>query len=150
VSSSFNNSIAVDEIVIDTLRVSVVERIRNRYPMVARNLTVTPYLPYDTAEHVDYIFSSFLANIHKTDKTKTQLYKYPATPWEYLKEKYAPVWFLKRRPVRYDTKDVAVSVERNFMCPHIDTPDLRPHVVYLRDGTPWYPLLEYPMAPPTR
>lgn len=35
--------------------------------------------------------------------------KYPLTFWDYLKERYAPYWFLKRYPVEYQEYDASVS-----------------------------------------
>lgn len=34
--------------------------------------------------------------------------KYPLTVWEYMKERYAPQWFLDKYPVRYQEYDATV------------------------------------------
>lgn len=32
----------------------------------------------------------------------THYFEFPSNPWQYLKERFAPEWYVKRRPVQYD------------------------------------------------
>jgi hypothetical protein len=127
------------DILVDKLQIAVQigvnTRLQHDYPMIAENLEVTSQRLAHLSDCVVYTFSSFLANIHKQDKETTSLYKYPATPWEFFKEKYAPQWFLKRWPTRYESKNVITWCERNFMCPHMSMPSDRwPHVLWLYEA----------------
>ncbi len=118
-----------EQVVIDTLRISVGTQL-SQYPMLVRNMTVDTRLSHVT-DTVCFQFSSLLANIQKLDETKTTLYYYPATPLEYLKEKYSPAWVLKRWPVRYDSKEIPTSVKRHYLCPHMELGDDYPHIAWL-------------------
>jgi hypothetical protein len=44
--------------------------------------------------------------------TYTTHYEVPANVWQMFKERHMPAWFVRRFPVRYDRKDVAVRFER--------------------------------------
>jgi hypothetical protein len=120
-------------VVVDKLQIAFSHRFSREYPVIANNMQMD-VLPVPYSRDIEHIFHSFLSNIHKNDKEKTTLYSYPATPWEFYKEKYAPKWMLKRWPVRYETKDVVVWSEKNFMCPHISLDTNYPHVLWLLDA----------------
>ena len=110
----------VESVLIDRLYIGVVERLRTDYPMIAQNMTVEKFpCPHD--QYVSMAFLSFLANVHRDDKETITVYEYPATAWDFIKEKYAPKWFLERWPVLYAKKEVVVHSEKNFMCPHLPT-----------------------------
>lgn len=121
------------DVVIDKLQLGFQARLHD-YPAVAANMMVQDEADRFTNQII-YTVTTFLSNIHKQDKSKTSLFKYPATPWEFYKLKYAPAWFLERWPVRYVEEQVEVWNEKNFMCPHLATPpNDRYHVMWLSDA----------------
>lgn len=123
----------LETVMVDKLPVAVSLRLHQDYPTVASNMKVERMIAHDL-EHVAYVFHSFLSNIHKQDKVETALYSYPATVWEFFKERLAPVWFLKKYPVRYETKKIATVVEKNFMCPHMELSDNYPHALWMMNA----------------
>jgi hypothetical protein len=130
----------LESVLIDRLQIAVIERLRTDYPMVAQNMRVEKF-PCPYADYVSYAFISYLANIHRDDKETITVYEYPATAWDFIKEKYAPKWFLKRWPVQYERKDVVVHSEKNFMCPHLPTEPTYPHALWLmmnQDRPSWW------------
>ena len=112
------------------------------YPSIIHNMKVEGYTLHklhDMGLHAAYNFVSYLSEIKKQDKTTVKLYSYPATPWDFLKEKYAPKWFLGRWPVKYSTRDVEVLSEKHFMCPHLVLSDNYPHVMWMHTGGEFQP-----------
>jgi hypothetical protein len=132
-------NIQLESVLIDKLHIAIVENLRTDYPMIAQNL-VMEKIPCQFAGYVSYAFTSFLANIHRQDKETATLYEYPATAWDFIKEKYAPKWFLKRWPVRYESKKIVTWRESNFMCPHLPTEPTYPHALWLKKNqdTSWW------------
>jgi len=124
----------MESAILEAYQVAVIQRVREEYPTIAQNMRVEKFLNYDLPGYVSYAFTSFLGNIHKQDKEEITLYTYPATVWEFFKDKYAPQWFLKRWPVNYESKKIATHTEKNFMCPHIAMGDMHPHVLWLMDS----------------
>jgi hypothetical protein len=129
----------MESVLIDRLQIAVVERLRIDYPMVAQTLRVQTYPCLDDG-YISMAFISYLANVRKDDKETVTVYEYPATAWDFIKEKYAPKWLLTRRPVRYERKDVVVHSEKHFMCPHLPTESSYPHVMWLKmnQDTSWW------------
>lgn len=127
-------ALRLEKVILEALPVALSIRLREEYPAVAQNMRVQKFYTHDLPNYVTYAFTSFLGHVHKQDKVETTLYKYPATVWEFFKDKYAPQWFLRRWPVRYESKKIATHIEKNFMCPHIAMPDMNPHVLWLMDS----------------
>ena len=129
----------LESVIIDRLQLSVIESLSKAYPMVAQNMTVERLADL-YAERVVYAFMSYLANVHRDDKETITIYEYPATAWDFLKEKYAPKWLLKRWPVLYAKKEVVVYSTQNFMCPHLPTEPTYPHAMWLKmnQDTSWW------------
>lgn len=129
----------LETVIIDRLQLAVVEKLRTDYPMVAQNLTIERH-PCPDERAVIWAFMSYLADVHRDDKDTVTLYKYPATPWDFIKDKYAPKWFLKRWPVRYESKEVVVHSLKHFMCPHLPTEPVYPHAIWLKmnQDTSWW------------
>jgi len=132
-----NESIGLNlkTVILNRLPVAVTFLLHEEYPAVADNMRMEKFYLHDIPEYVSYTFTSFLSHIQKQDKQETTLYKYPATVWEFFKEKYAPKWFLKRWPVTYETKKIATHIEKNFMCPHLSVPSQAPHVYWMMEST---------------
>ena len=128
---SVNLDAHLESVLIDRLQIAVVQKLCTDYPMVAQNMTVEKFHCPDD-RYISWTFLSFLANVHRNDKETVTVYEYPATAWDFIKEKYAPKWFLKRWPVQYERKDVVVWSERNFMCPHLPTESSYPHALWLK------------------
>ena len=60
---------------------------------------------------------------HKLDVlTERDTFEFPSSPWEFFKQKYAPKWFLKRWPVKTETKEFRVAIHHHYVCPHIEPP----------------------------
>jgi hypothetical protein len=131
---STHDDLKLDRLVIDKLQIAVEHVVsRKDMQMIADNLRVHSYPSY-LADHVTFWFTSFVANVSRHDTEETELYSYPATPWDFIKENFAPAWFLKRWPVEYVSKKVPVRVTRNFMCPHLSVPDTFPHVFWMKEN----------------
>lgn len=56
---------------------------------------------------------------------------YAATMWEELKEDFAPLWFLKRWPVRYHREITHHTTKHYHVCPHLNYKDNRKHLDFM-------------------
>jgi hypothetical protein len=78
----------------------------------------------DIADEFSVILHAWFLNGHKTDNlTERDTFEFPASPWEFFKQEYAPKWFLRRYPVKMQTKEFRVSVHHHYVCPHIEVPN---------------------------
>ena len=80
-------------------------------------------IPEIADQYVAILQAWFLSG-HKTDiLTEHDTFEFPASPWEFFKQKYAPKWFLRRCPVKTETKEFRVAVHHHYVCPHADVPN---------------------------
>lgn len=86
----------------------------------------------DVADEFALQLLAWFLSGHKTDVlTERDTIEVPASPWEFAKQRYAPKWFLRRWPVKTETKEFRVAIHRHYVCPHIDVPrDNGPHIHY--------------------
>jgi hypothetical protein len=127
------DSVTAQKLLLDKIQLNFQLELRD-FPAVAQNMELSLRQSKYAADHMTYMIKSFLTNVKREDTASTTLFKYPATPWEFYKEKYAPMWFLKRWPVRYESEEVVTSSVKNFMCPHLVLSDNYPHAMWLMDG----------------
>jgi hypothetical protein len=74
-------------------------------------------------------FRAFLAAKEKEDTqrredTDQEVIESPSSWWEMLKRDHAPVWFLRRYPVQYDTRTIVtrtvfINSKKVNVCPHL-------------------------------
>lgn len=69
---------------------------------------------------------------HKVDVlTESDTIDFPASPWQFFKQRYAPKWFLRLWPIVTETKCFRVAIHHHYVCPHLEVPDKNgPHVHY--------------------
>ena len=65
----------------------------------------------------------WLLDGHKCDCEETQIIEFPATPWQFFKQKYAPKWWLRRWPVVLEERRVLTAIHHHHICPHVAVPD---------------------------
>lgn len=61
---------------------------------------------------------------------------YPANWWEAVKERFAPKWFLKRYPVKYETKGVKESYSVDAFYDKVSIPEYEPVVRFTKMDVP--------------
>jgi len=72
-----------------------------------------------------------LGNKVNTEEWDEEVKIYPATMWEELKRDFAPRWFKRKFPVRYN-KDITRHVANNYrVCPHLDVSNREHHIRWL-------------------
>ena len=61
---------------------------------------------------------------------------WPADWWQAFRERWFPVWWLKRWPVRYERLDIEVDEQKyGPVCPHVRVQSNRAHFEFLTMGT---------------
>ena len=101
----------------------------------------------DVAEEFAAILRVWLLSGHKVDKlTERDTIDYPASPWQFFKQQYAPKWFLRRFPVVMETKHFRVAIHHHYVCPHVEVPNEKgPHVHYAWMGEMSGQIPKYPV-----
>lgn len=105
---------------------------------------------YKQAEYLtDQIFyrlSAYLASKSTTKEEATErvleVVKVPLTWWEHLKDRFAPLWFLRRWPVQYRYINIRLEEKRivttTNICPHIELPpEDRTHFEFMMCDDPF-------------
>jgi len=135
---STNFTVRAIPVVAEKLEIGASYRVSNEefkrwYPAVADNLNISVFKeaagPYLVAQ-----LRSFLMDSHKLDHMETTDIKTPATPWQFFKQLHMPMWFKKRWPVVFNTQCIPVSYHHHYMCPHVDTPNMKRHVYWMISG----------------
>lgn len=64
---------------------------------------------------------AWLLDGHKRDiREDREVIEFPATPWQFLKQEYAPQWFIRRYPVKMQKREFVVHIHHHYVCPHVD------------------------------
>ena len=101
----------------------------------------------DIAEEFAAILRVWLLSGHKVDVlTESDTIDFPASPWQFFKQQYAPKWFLRRFPVVMETKHFRVAIHHHYVCPHVEVPNEKgPHVHYAWMGEMSGQIPKYPV-----
>jgi hypothetical protein len=90
------------------------------YPAIGPNAKVdVRELSYAVDQLALYV-RSWVLDGHKVDRTETESIDFPATPWDFWKQEYAPKWFLNRWPVKMKTTVVNKNIHKHYVCPHVN------------------------------
>jgi hypothetical protein len=78
----------------------------------------------------------WLLNGHKIDRADSNEIEFPASPWQFFKQQYAPKWWLRRWPVVIQMRTITVAIHHHYICPHVavDPDNLRttdPHYLWM-------------------
>jgi hypothetical protein len=95
------------------------------------NLKVESIPQFYCLDEYIHRFETFLAGDTKRREI-LQKTKVPLTWWDHVKQKFAPLWFIKRYPIQY--REIIVKTEINItkICPHIEVPnDERKHIEFI-------------------
>lgn len=75
---------------------------------------------------------SWILDGHKSDvRVERRSVEYPASWWDYLKQDYAPTWFLRRWPVKMTEVTYDWSEHHHFVCPHVKVEDRGQHFTWM-------------------
>ena len=78
----------------------------------------------DVAEEFAAILRVWFLSGHKVDVlTESDFIDFPASPWQFFKQQYAPKWVMRRWPVIVEAKHFRVAIHHHYVCPHVDVPD---------------------------
>jgi hypothetical protein len=123
---------ATKQLVLDVVQVGVSQSLsREGLHMMADHLKVDYYLE-PMVQNIVYTFRTSLLKKQRVDES-TRLYRYPATAWDYIKDKFAPEWFKEQWPVEYASQTITTFTEKNYLCPHLSIPQQDRHVFWLYD-----------------
>jgi hypothetical protein len=76
--------------------------------------------------------SGWLLDGHKQDvRTEVDVIEFPSSPWQFLKQRHAPEWFLKRWPVVMEERRIRVAVHHHYVCPHVRVEDRGKHFMWM-------------------
>src|ERR1700743_99957 len=76
--------------------------------------------------------STWLLDGHKRDvREEYDFIYFPKSPWQFIKQSYAPKWFTDRWPVLTVEKRIKIAVHHHFVCPHIAVEDKGSHVAWM-------------------
>ena len=92
----------------------------NTMPAIGENAEVDIRQLSDSFDKVLLSVRSWILDGHKVDRIESESFDFPATPWDFWKQEYAPKWFLDRWPVKYNTQVVTKNIHQHYVCPHIN------------------------------
>ena len=92
-------------------------------------------LKYAVDELAVYV-KTWILDGHKVDRIEPESIDFPATPWDFWKQEYAPKWFLERWPVKMKTTVVNKNIHKHYVCPHINIKEDRyPHIAWMYENS---------------
>ena len=81
---------------------------------------------FEFATHLDQTMVGTIAQLrgwlldgHKIQRTDSETIEFPASPWQFFKQRYMPKWFLSHWPVIMDERAIRVAVHHHYICPHV-------------------------------
>jgi hypothetical protein len=102
------------------------------YQSIGENARLDILEMKDVHDKILVYVRSWILDGHKIDRLESESIDFPATPWDFVKLKYAPKWFLERWPVKYKTTMVTKNIHQHYVCPHINMRDDRnPHIAWM-------------------
>jgi hypothetical protein len=108
----------------------------NTMPAIGENTEVDIRQLSDSFDKVIMYVRSWILDGHKVDRIEPESIDFPATPWDFWKQEYAPKWFLERWPVKMKTTVVNKNIHKHFVCPHINIKEDRyPHIVWMYENS---------------
>lgn len=116
-----------ETVILEKTRFCIQQEMNKRRLGIANlEVDVSPHL-----ERLVFRLTAMLLNGPKKERIDIEE-RYPADWWQAVKERWFPAWAIKRWPVNYKV----ISVHKEMvtrMCPHIATPENRPHVAFLME-----------------
>jgi hypothetical protein len=117
------------EVVTEMLHVSF-HNILPDYPLIRDNARIRVFEQAVGGAVIQV--QSWILDAHKSDvRIERREIEFPATPWEFFKQSYAPAWFLKRWPVKTKTTTYDWSEHHHFVCPHVKVEDRGEHFKWM-------------------
>jgi hypothetical protein len=108
----------------------------NTMPAIGENTEVDIRQLSDSFDKVIMYVRSWILDGHKVDRIEPESIDFPATPWDFWKQEYAPKWFLERWPVKMKITVVNKNIHKHFVCPHINIKEDRyPHIVWMYENS---------------
>lgn len=75
-----------------------------------KDCEIDSYVNYD-AQKVDFLFKKFFAT---REATLRSAYEYPNSFWQQFKKDYMPAWFVKKFPIKTNTRTVSFLATEVF------------------------------------
>jgi hypothetical protein len=76
--------------------------------------------------------NAWLLDGHKKDiRTERDVIEFPVTPWEFVKQRYAPKWFLNRFPIKMKEHEFRVAIHHHYVCPHVKVDKAPVHYAWM-------------------
>jgi hypothetical protein len=89
------------------------------------------------AEDLVLTMYSWCAAGQVPSEPSTRTIRWPDGPWQAIRERFAPAWWLKRYPMRWREETVTTETRTYFVCPHVRVPSNNPlHIQFMATGTP--------------
>ena len=122
--------------VLEQLQLAFWTTIKQTYPPIGENAELfVRELSWAVDELAVYV-KTWVLDGHKVDRIEPESIDCPATPWDFVKQEYAPKWFLERWPVKMKTTVVNKTIHKHFVCPHINIKEDRyPHIVWMYENS---------------
>lgn len=76
--------------------------------------------------------TTWILDGHKADVRieRREIY-FPSSPWQFLKQEYAPKWFLRRWPVKMKETVYDYAEHHHFVCPHLKVEERNRHFMWM-------------------
>jgi len=131
-----NDPVHANKAVLEQLQLAFWTTIKQHYPPIGENAKLRIQdISYSVDELVMTV-NTWVLDGHKVDRIEPESIDFPATPWEFWKQEYAPKWFLERWPVKMKTTVVTKNIHQHYVCPHINIKDDKyPHIVWMYENS---------------
>lgn len=127
-----NEPIHANRAVLDQLQLAFWTGVHQSYPPLAENAKLRVQELSYAVDELLVMVNTWILDGHKVDRLEPESIDFPATPWDFAKQQYAPKWFLDRWPVKYKTTVVNKNIHKHFVCPHINIKDDNyPHIAWM-------------------
>ena len=105
-------------------------RVLSDYPLLQNNAKIK--VTEQAVGGLLFMLRAWCLDGHRQDiRKETEDIEFPATPWEFYKQEYAPNWFHKKCPVKTKTTRITVAEHHHHLCPHVVVEDKWNHFKWM-------------------
>lgn len=125
ITRTLNPRTEFTRVVTDMVRLSISQKLKDHVFLDFKCIErLAEPLAYEFVYQLDAYLNGKQQEVEHTEIT------YPIDWFEAFKERWLPVWLLKKYPVKYQTHKIVTKITK--ICPHLDVPnDVQSHLVWL-------------------
>lgn len=108
--------------------------VMEEYPGLSRNLDFRVNEAHDHINRCVMFLKGWMLDGHKVVRVEDHTINFPASPWDFFKQRHFPAWALRWWPVKEAEHRFAVHEHHHHICPHMVADPQDRHIMFMYEG----------------